>query len=94
MKGVNNQTSESKHGEYIITLPLGDGSIFSFEALCLDQITCPFPKYPLKKVEDDIRKQISDSDNSLLATLPRLPTHVGGEVDLMLEKAYLKYYPM
>ena len=44
-------------------------------------------------MEEDLRKQISVSNKSLLATLPRLPTHVGGEVELMLGKAYLKYYP-
>ena len=91
--GVNNQTSEAEYGEYIITLPLPDGSSFKFEALCLDQITCPFPKYPLKEVEEDVRRQVSSSNVDLLERLPRLPSHVGGEVGLMIGKPYMRYFP-
>ena len=97
LNGVNNQTSVTKHGVYIVKLPLENGSAAEFEALCLDDITVPFPLYPLEKVEEDFRHAIATSEDPLervlLETLPRLPPVVGGEVHLMIGKAYLKYFP-
>ena len=91
--GVNNQKSVCVHGIYIITVPFGVGQEAKFRAMCLDEITVPFPKYPLKGVEDDIRTKVGKTSRALLATLPRLPSHCGGRVDLMIGKPYLKYYP-
>ena len=61
--------------------------------LCVDQITVPFPKYNLKIVEKDIENEVSDTNPSILNKLPQLPKQVGGEVDLMIGKAYMKYLP-
>ena len=61
--------------------------------VCVENITVPFPKYPLNKVEDDFRKNISKINSDMLPHLPRLPNEVGGKVDIMIGKQYLKYFP-
>ena len=55
--GVNNQKSVCEHGMYIVTVPYGNGQNAKFRAICLDEITVPFPRYPLKNVENDIRSR-------------------------------------
>ena len=52
----------------------------------------PFPKYPLNVVEKDIREKIGKSNKNLLSKLPKLPNEVGGIVDIMIGKHYLKYF--
>ena len=93
LNGVGNQQSICQHGAYSITLPSESGSMAKMSGLCVDSITVPFPKYPLKKVEKDFRNEISKSNPDILPSLPRLPSHVGGKVDVMLGKQYLKYFP-
>ena len=61
--------------------------------VCVENITVPFPKYPLKKVEKDFRGKIARINNDLLLDLPRLPNEVGGKVHIMIGKQYLKYFP-
>ena len=93
LEGVNGQTSSCDHGEYSVRLPLKSGEDAKMTCLCLDQITIPFPKYPLKTVEKDIHKELEKTDKNVLPFLPRLPDKVGGPVDIMIGSAYLKYSP-
>ena len=93
INGVNNQQSVCPHGLYEITLPLLDGGTATLSGLCVDDITEPFPFYPLKEVEKDFRAQIGRSNKELVKELPKLPTKVGGKVGIMIGKAYLKYFP-
>ena len=60
--------------------------------VCVENITVPFPKYPLQKVERDLREKVSKI-NKVLPNLPRLPKDVGGTVNIMIGKQYLKYFP-
>ena len=93
LEGVNNQQSVSKHGVYEITLPLKNGEEAKMTALCLDQITTPFPKYPLSKVESDIQSYVKSHEPDLLPRLPKLSEEVGGKVHFMIGKHYLKHFP-
>ena len=93
MEGVNGQTSVAPHGIWKIRLRMKDGRDAVMIGAVVDAITVPFPKYPLKKVEEDIHQIIGLVDIDLLAKLPRLPKDVGGEVDLMFGRDYLKYHP-
>ena len=91
--GVNKQMSVSTHGVYTITLPLKNGKEAEINALCLDEITTEFPKYPLEQVNSDIRSFVERSDKDLLPQLPTLAGEVGGKVHVMLGKHYMKYFP-
>ena len=48
--GVGNQESISRHGNYSVRLPLKTGSEAIMHGICVEEITIPFPKYPLKSV--------------------------------------------
>ena len=61
--------------------------------VCVDTITAPFPKYPLKRVEEDFHATIFRRNSGIISTLPKLPKEVGGTVDIMVGKQYLKYFP-
>ena len=91
--GVNNQMSISDHGVYTITLPLRNGKEAKINALCLDEITTVFPKYPLEQVNQDIRSYVENHEKELMPRLPMLSGEVGGKVHLMLGKHYMKYFP-
>ena len=41
--------------------------------VCVDEVTLPFPKYPLKVVEQDIRREVGKSNKNLVSQLPKLP---------------------
>ena len=58
--------------------------------VCIDEVTLPFPKYPLKVVEQDIRREVGKSNKNLVSKLPKLPREVGGQVDIMIGKHYLR----
>ena len=93
MRGAGGQESTHEHGIYTIKLPLASGKEAEMTGLCVDVLTHPFPKYPLKKVEEDFREEISKINPELLPDLPSLPSFVGGKVDVMIGKQYLKYSP-
>ena len=93
LNGVGNQESICEHGVFSIRLPLGDGREARMCGVCVDSITAPFPKYPLKKVEEDIHVKISRINSEMVLNLPKLPNEVGGTVDIMVGKQYLKYFP-
>ncbi len=91
--GVNDQESICPHGTWSISLPLKNGKNAELSGLCLDSITVPFPKYTLDKIEKDIRSVVGREKKDLLPKLPRLSKEVGGTVDVMVGKQFLKYFP-
>ena len=93
IQGVNGQSSSCPHGVYEIQLPLLNGGNATLSGLCVDNITEPFPFYPLNEVEKDFRTQIGKKKKGLVKNLPKLPEKVGGKVGVMIGKAYLKYFP-
>ena len=93
MEGVNGQISVAPHGIWKIRLRMKNGRDAVMIGAVVDAITVPFPKYPLKKVEEDLHQIIGLLDKELLVKLPKLPEEVGGEVDLMFGRDYLKYHP-
>ena len=93
LNGVNKQESICEYGIYAIKLPLKNGNDAKIRALCLDEITAPFPIYQLGQVENDIRAYVEKTQKGLLNQLPRLPKEVGGKVHVMLGKHYMKYFP-
>ena len=93
LEGVNQQSSSCDYGEYCVRLELKNGTDAEMKCICLENITIPFPKYPLKTVEEDILKEVGEIDKDILPRLPRLPDSVGGPVDIMIGTAYLKFSP-
>ena len=83
LKGVGDIITVSEHGAYKLTLETYEGDKVSIRGLCLTQITCKFPKYPLKEIESDIRdvykaqeEQIrSISESNVQYFLPWRVTH-------------------
>ena len=89
--GVGDIVTVSEHGEYKVSLPLASGKIIKMRGVCLSEVTCEFPQYPLDEVEKDIRHQFALKGDP--KSLPRLPKAVGGGTDLMIGIKYLKYFP-
>ena len=94
LNGVGNQTYICQNGIYSIRIPLKDGSEAKTDGVCVDEITLPFPIYPLKVVEQDIIREVGESNKNLISRLPKLPKELGGQVDIMIGKHYLKYFPL
>ena len=93
LNGVGNQTSVCDLGVFSIQIPLNGGVDARMCGICVETITTPFPKYPLEKVEKDFRLSVERINRDLVSTLPKLPKEVGGVVDIMIGKQYLKYFP-
>ncbi len=93
LHGVNDQKSVCPHGQWGIRLPLKNGEETKISGLVVDEVTLPFPKYPLEVVEEDIRKEVERTDRDLIDRLPKLPKFVGGKVDIMLGRNYMKDFP-
>ena len=93
LNGAAGQVSSHEHGIYEVTMRLANGKDAVMTGLCCDSLTIPFPRYPLKQVEKDFHEQISKTDPKILSDLPSLPDYVGGKVDIMIGKQYLKYSP-
>ena len=93
LRGVGDVVTVSQHGHYKINLETWEGESVGMRGVCLDQVTHKIPRYPLKKIEQDIRKayELSGKDP---CELPRLPGYVGGDTDLMIGSKYLKYHPI
>ena len=92
LSGVGGQKSICEYGKYQVTLPLYNGKNANLSGICLDSITSVFPKHPLKEIEGDIKNVYFKSGGNV-DNLPRLPSHVGGNTDLLIGVQYLKYYP-
>ena len=90
--GVGNTVTVSDHGAYKVSISTCEGEPVPMTGICLDEITCEFPKYPLGEVERDVRSQYKKAGYNP-KTLPRLLKHVGGKTHLMIGIKYLKYYP-
>jgi len=90
--GVGNSHTVSKHGIYTVKIPLYDGEVASMSGICLDRITSQFPMYPLGEVEKDVCNAYRRVGGDL-KQLPKLPTTIGGEVDIMIGIKYLRYHP-
>ena len=93
MEGVNQQKSVAPYGIWEVRLPLKSGKEAVMIGAVVDEITVPFPMYPLKKVEEDIRRIVAETEPWVLPNLPDLPDEVGGEIDIMFGRDYLKYTP-
>ena len=91
--GVGNQKSICDYGSYSVKLPLNDVENAWMCGICVDDISFPFPVYPLEIVEKDFHDQVSKFNIKMVDELPRLPKTVGGVVDIMIGKQYLKYFP-
>ena len=62
--------------------------------VALSKITSDFPIYDLTEVETEIREKCYKiGGQKLVSRLPRLPTQVGGDTDLLIGSKYLKYFP-
>ena len=60
----------------------------------MPKITSKFPTYTLGAVEEDIRKTCQEvGGQGLVDKLPRLPSEVGGDTDILIGIKYLKYFP-
>ena len=94
LNGVNNQKSTCQHGIVEISLTLKTGQVTKLSGICLEEITHPFPKYPLGEVEKDIVSEAKVTNQAVVSKLPRLPFEVGGKVDIMVGKAFLKDFPV
>ena len=93
LEGAGGQTSSHDQGIWELRLQQANGEDAIMTGICCETLTSNFPMYSLKSVENDFRNQLSKTDPRLLATLPSLPEQVGGKVDLMIGKQYLKHSP-
>ncbi|MEM7375655.1 MAG: hypothetical protein AAF587_44090, partial [Bacteroidota bacterium] len=91
IKGVG-QLKTISSGVYRIRLPLHNGHEAQLSGVCLPQITSIFPVYKLKEVEQDIISAYCKSGGDP-SNLPKLPSSVGGEIDIMLGIKYMRYHP-
>ena len=92
ISGVGDTRTVSENGIYNVSLPLGSGGEALMQGLCLNKVTGVFPTFSLKKAEKDIKNHYKKSGGDV-GKLPRLPSKVGGEVDIMIGVKYLKYFP-
>lgn len=86
--GVGDKSVQTS-GSYKVRLPLCNGTTAILRGICLEKITTPFPVYDLAKAEYDLRKAAADKADRL----PKLPSSVGGKIDMMIGIQYLKYHP-
>ncbi|MCH2405590.1 MAG: hypothetical protein MK200_05290, partial [Nitrosopumilus sp.] len=90
--GVGNINVESPYGIYQISLPLYNGRNAIMSGTVIDEVASEFPTYPLSKVQKDIQEAyIANGGN--VEDLPKLPQHIGGQVDFILGIKYLRYHP-
>ena len=92
ISGVGDTRTVCENGIYNVSLPLGSGGEALMQDLCLNKVTGVFPTFSLKKAEKDIKNHYKKSGGDV-GKLPRLPSKVGGEVDIMIGVKYLKYFP-
>ena len=92
--GVGDTMVETKHGLWILKLPMANGRNAIVSGLCLDKITHTLPEY---EYDDSVQKDIKDYcvENKIdLNKLPQFPKKAGGETDIMLGMQYKKYFPV
>ena len=92
LSGVNDITSVCPYGRYSLKIPTHDGKMATVSGLCLDSITAPFPEVPMNELEEVVRSSYKKAGLDP-SSLSKLPVSVGGQTDLMLGIAYLKYFP-
>ena len=88
INGVCDQKSYAD-GVYAICLPLFDGTNITLTGLCVPKITSEFPQYDLAEVESDCQNW----SKGVVENLPKLPSCVGGETDILIGSKYLRYFP-
>ena len=66
----------------------------TMSGICLDRVTTEFCKFSLENVECDIHTACkNEGGSSLLKSLPKLPSSVGGDTDILIGSKYLKIHP-
>ena len=91
--GVGDQKSVCKDGVYSVRLPLHDGRSAIISGLCMSKITGTFPLYKLEGVERDIHDNCRRIGNqNLVDQLPKLPSVVDGETNILVGIKYAKYF--
>ena len=94
LKGVGDHLTISEHGAYSICLPLKNGMFITMSGICLDRVTAEFGRFSLENVECDIHTACKNiGGSSLLKSLPKLPSSVGGDTDILIGSKYLKIHP-
>ena len=91
--GVGEQKSVCEDGIFSICLPLHNGKNAVLSGLCLPKITSEFPVYELGNIESHLKKKCKTSKRHLLKRLPKLPSKVGGNTDILIGTKYAKYFP-
>ena len=60
----------------------------------MPKITTEFPLYNLGEVEQDIQNECRKvGGHNLVSRLPKLPSKVGGDTDILVGIKYAKYFP-
>ena len=93
--GVGDKKSVCEEGLYSICLPLhtkkdGEEQNAILTGICLPKITCDFPVYELTGIEKDIREKCKNiGGEELVSSLPRLPSKVGGDTEILMGSKFL-----
>ena len=94
LNGVGGHKSVSNDGIYSVCLPLYDGRNAILSGLCLPKITAEFPVYDLDIVQTYLVKTCKKVRGVNRAyQLPKLPSKVGGDTDILLGEKYARYFP-
>ncbi len=93
--GVGGVKSLCKEGFFSIALPMYNGDNAILTGLCIEQITCEFPKCKLSEINKDVRERaFTTGGESLLSRLPGLPESVGGsDTDILVGITFFARFP-
>ena len=93
--GVGGVKSICKEGFFSVALPMYNGDNAILTGLCIDQITCEFPKCELSEINKDVHERaFATEGDSLVSRLPSLPESVGGcDTDILVGITHFRYFP-
>ena len=93
MGGVGDVSTESSDGVYTVQLPTFNDERAMLTGVAINKITSTFPVYPTNgQVRNDIHDEYKRAGGNS-SDLPILPQSVGGDVDFIVGKKYLRYHP-
>ena len=93
--GVGKCKAVSNHGVYKFKLPLANQRQALFVGPCLEEITNPFPIFPLDKIVEEVKTEAFGQTNIVSQkNWPKFYSTCGGRTSIMIGQMYRRYYPV